>query len=703
MSRDPYRYFRVEARELLDQLSKGVLDLEKDGADGAPVARLLRLAHTLKGAARVVKQPAIADLAHAVEDVLAPHREGGAPLPRARIDTLLAQLDGIEAQLTQLPAAEESAPATERVAPAPKTPEAPPRLLRADVAEVDAMLVGLNEIGSELAVLRRSAAALAQAAPTQRTRAAPDALRPRAADSNANGGGMGAAGLSASYGTARHLSASIERLERELSEVRDAAERLRLVPAAALFNALERAARDAAHHLDKRVAFEAIGGDVRLDAEVLDALHGALVQLVRNAVVHGIESAAERRAAGKPDLGRVAVQVERRGYHVAFRCSDDGRGVNLDAVRRAVQQRGMRAAETERLRAGELIALLLEGGITTSATVTELAGRGIGLDVVREAVRRVNGEVVVDTGPHGTSIELRVPLSLASLAALIIESDGQRAAIPLDAVVCALRVAPHDIVAQADGPALHYEGRLVPLLPVALAPIARLPIAPGASAPAPRASAPRSAARSAVIVRADGAAGALAALTADRLHGTQNIVLRPLPPLAPADPIVLGMHLDGEGNACLVLDPRALSSATRVSPRAQTSAATPQTALSGDTPILVIDDSLTTRMLETSILESAGYTVAAATSGEEAFDMARRNRYGLFLVDVEMPGMDGFEFVARTRADPALREVPCILVTSRDAAADRRRGAESGAHAYIVKSEFDQAAFLDRIGALLRS
>jgi two-component system chemotaxis sensor kinase CheA len=185
--------------------------------------------------------------------------------------------------------------------------------------------------------------------------------------------------------------------------------------------------------------------------------------------------------------------------------------------------------------------------------------------------------------------------------------------------------------------------------------------------------------------------GGVVVVGVDRLLGTVNVVLRPLPELAPALEIVAGASLDAEGNPQLMLDPDAL-----VAVASQRMPTNHETEVQR-APILVIDDSLTTRMLERSILESAGYEVDVAASGEEGLEKARRKRYGLFLVDIEMPGIDGFTFIERTRADPALRDIPAILVSSRASPEDRRRGEEVGALDYMIKSEFDQGALLGRI------
>ncbi len=674
MAKDAYRYFRIEARELMDQLATGVLDLEKGGMGASVdlVPRLLRLAHTLKGAARVVKQARIADLIHGVEDLLAPHRDGAVALPRAQVDRLLAALDAINDTLAQLPAPEGG----EALAPAraPELPNLAQRVARADVLEVDGLLEGLGEVGSELAGLRRTGASV------ERLRDLAAQLVERLRKGDASSSALAQA-LQVGVGAAeRNLADGVERMDRELRQARDAAERLRLVPVASCFNALERTVRDAAHSLGRQVEFEAVGGEVRIDGAVLDSVQSALVQLVRNAVAHGIEPAQARQELGKPSVGRVTVQVMRRGYRAWFRCSDDGRGVDLAAVRAAMLKAGATVAAMQGLDAAQLLALLFKGGITTVSAVTELAGRGVGLDVVREAVQRLNGDVVADTTPgRGTSIELRVPLSLASLEVLMVEADGQVAALPLDAVLRTLRVTPDEVVRSPEGPAINHEGHLIPLVPLTLG--------------------PRRAGRANVVTAVTAvivaAAGVTLALAVTRLRGIDTVVLRPLPALAPVEPIVLGMHLDSEGNPRVVLDPEQFAGLTRQASRAEDQTPAPL-------PILIIDDSLTTRMLESSILESAGFAVELAASAEEGLDKAGRKRYGLFLVDVEMPGMDGFGFVECTRASAALREVPCILVTSRDSQDDRRRGLAAGASAYIVKGEFDQVEFLRRVTELVQ-
>jgi two-component system chemotaxis sensor kinase CheA len=687
MARDPYRYFRVEARELLDQLGNGALELDKGSAAPELIALMLRLAHTLKGAARVVKQREIADHAHAVEDALAPFREKGIAVSRDRIDATQKALDGIALAVAALgpqPQRERAAgDAGAEVGGISSIELGSLDTVTSNVDEMDTLLASLSEASVQASALRR------EFAPLQRSRRLAQLLEEQwlaqRTDRLGGAGGKTASMIAELRGLIESVQHSliegVEQMDRELVQARDAAERLRLLPARLMFVSLERAARDAAQALSKPIAFVTSGGEVRLDAQVFGALQNALIQAVRNAVAHGIETAAERQSAGKPVEGRIWMEVRRRGHQAVFVCRDDGRGIDIDAVRRAVERKGMLAADAARLGTEELLQHLLGGGISTAAAVTQIAGRGVGLDVVREAAARLRGEVSIRTEKGmGTTLEIVVPVSLAAVDALIVEAGGRTVAIPLDAVKRALRVAVDDLVQSAQGASILFDDRVIPFAPLERA--------------LRRGGSTRDVARSwsAVVIES---ANALAAVGVERLRGTQNLILRPLPDCTPSDPVVAGASLDAEGHPQLVLDPQGL--VEHVGRARSALAATPAPRA----PILVIDDSLTTRMLEQSILESAGYEVDLATSGEEALERAHKRRYALFLVDVEMPGMDGFTFIERAREDPTLQDIPAILVTSRASLEDRQRGSSVGARAYIVKGEFDQAELLEQIRILV--
>jgi two-component system, chemotaxis family, sensor kinase CheA len=680
-AKDPYKYFRPEAREILEQFSRGVLDLEKL-EDGAPtVQRLLRLAHTLKGAARVVKQSAIANRAHAIEDVLAPLRNSTDKVGREQIEAVIGHIDAINGQLaTLVPGAAATAVGKTTIAETSRT-------IRTELAEADAVLDSVVETHALMNGLREAARSVQDVAQLAETLVSQFSVfsskdHDRRSDSRSSQRFAIAEELRRKTGAVeRSLASLVDQMDRELRQLREAAERLRLMPAASLFTILERTARDTARALSKQVAFNGTGGDIRLDAHVLDVVQGALVQLVRNAVAHGIEPDAARASAGKAAIGSVAVAVSRRDRKIVFSCRDDGSGIDLEEVRRVAAQRGLLDTPTSELGADALMQMLLQGGLSTSKTVTEESGRGIGLDVVREAVERLGGEVACRSRRGaGTTFEIAIPPSLSSMDALIVEAAGNAGtfAVPLDCVRRTSRLLANEVTLSSRGASVIFDGEAIPFVPLAAA--------LQAAAWSTERNWP------AVVVAG---AGGLAAIGVERLLGTVKIVVRPLPEHMTASPIVAAAALDADGNPQLVLDPDSLVRAAR---RGATAATDPEP---GKRPVLVVDDSLTTRMLEQSILESAGYEVDLAISGEQALECVRNKTYALILVDVEMPGMDGFTLIERLRTDAKSRDIPAILVTSLAEPEHRRRGREVGAQGYIVKSEFNQAELLSMIKPMM--
>lgn len=684
--KDSYRYFRVEARELLGGLQQGVAGLAGDSThDPERVVALLRLAHTLKGAARVVRLPAVSELAHRLEDILAPCRDQArppSPGQRAELQHLLASMaTGLAAIDT---------PPVEVATPAAGQPASgAPALLdtvRLQVAEVDAVLAGVTGTSMELAALRDELRGFDQAAHQARLLRA---LAGRRRSDTAAGelaprllveAGELAAGLDR---VRQRVASRAERLDRNLQRLHGETGRLRLIPTEALWAFLDQAMRDAAQTLGKQARLDTGSRTPRLDTPVFAGLQEALLHLVRNAVAHGLESAAERLAAGKPPVGCIRVQLEHGIGRLRVVCEDDGRGIDTAAVARAARAKGWLAAGAgESLDMAAAIRLLLRGGVTTMRATTEMSGRGVGLGAVGAAVARLGGQLTLDSTPgRGTAATLDVPVALSAIEALVVESGGTPILLPLESVQRVVRAEASAIHRAAQREELHLEGERVPF--------AELHRLLPATAESVR---PRRHHVTVVVLQGDTGP---AALGVDRVLGVTEAVVRPLPDLADAAPYVAGASPGAGGVPRLVLAPRALVAAIRAVDAA------PAVPVAARPPILVVDDSLTTRMLEQSILESAGYAVELAVSGEEALRRLQERRYGLLLVDVEMPGMDGFTLIAQIRQDPAWREIPAILVTSRESPEDRQRGLALGAQDYVIKGEFDQRRLLRRIEELL--
>jgi two-component system chemotaxis sensor kinase CheA len=445
-AKDPLRFFRLEAREISEDLGRTVLALEKSPGSGQ-VARLLRLAHTLKGASAVVKQRAIAEQAHVLEDLLVGFRGREDTVTRDDIERILKLTDAIAGSVAILNATPE--PGRQQSTIVEETVAAGSAI----GADVDALLEMLSEAG----VLMRSARQAFGLAEQARYLSAQ--LGEAIADTRAqtSGNGLKAQSLSEELRNTlnrldQKLKSSLDMAEREMAQAHSAAERLRLLPCSAVLSSVERAVRDTAASLGKEVAFVSTGGDARLDAGVLGLVQRALLQLVRNAVAHGIESADDRSRAGKPRQGRVEISIARRGNRVAFVCRDDGRGIDMEAVRRAAQQAGKLASDAPAGGQDELVNLLFKGGVSTAGAVTELSGRGVGLDIAREVSVRLGGEISARTAQgQGTEIELLVPASLSAMDALLVETDGTVCAIPLDAVRGSLKLLAGDVVRTPHG------------------------------------------------------------------------------------------------------------------------------------------------------------------------------------------------------------------------------------------------------------
>ena len=666
-----YQYFKIEAREIASDLSRDLLALEKGSEGVAPLARLLRKVHTLKGAARVARLPRIAAIAHAMEGELTSHRDAPEAITKQKVGHLLQQVDLISSEVRALD------PPPLAAGRARASGFESFEQIRVDLAEMDALLSGVSETAVQLDGMRRE---------IEGVKRVEEGLADLAEQMNAAGGTPPRLRdaveemRTALQHSRQSLATRVDNTDREITEVRGDIDRLRLLSASLLFPVLERAVRAAAEALGKKVGFETSGREQRLESHVLAALGEALSHLVRNAVAHGIESPQERLAQGKPERGEVRLKIERRADRIVFTCSDDGRGIDVEAVRGAAVSCGvLSAASAAELPAASALDLIFSPGVTTSAMVNEVAGRGIGLDVVREVANRIKGRVAVTTElGQGTSVAIEVPLSLSSVRAVLLGGRDLLMWVPLEAVNCALRLERDAIVSLAGRESLIFDGRAIPF--IRLAEAMRRPLHPGGE------SVPRLAA----VVRAG---TELLAVGVDRAIRTNEVIVHPLPAAAGDVAILAGAVFDAQGNPQLVLNPKALLKTihTGVGGRGLQARPVPR--------ILVIDDSLTSRMQVQGVLEAEGYDIDLAVSGEDAMGKARSHRYNLLVCDVEMPGVSGFELVARTRENHYLLGIPSILIIAREGPDER--GAAAGARAYIVKGQFSQDALIETVRTLV--
>jgi two-component system chemotaxis sensor kinase CheA len=703
-------FYEAEARELIDRLTRGTSALQgAPEAESSTLADVERAAHTLKGAAHVVGERNMAALAHSFEDAVALYRkqstvEGAAGLlrladgldaeleaeqeaqlradaqpdaPRVQVKTQAAPMRAALTAPEALPQSRASEPPEQDDGPpgtlaSSRPPEHPRQstTLRVEAAEAGRLL---DQVSGSGAVVERLRATLSRLEALEGSGSA-EIQRLQRADLR------------------RNLADDLHRLERGLRQTYATAQHLQLGEAQALLLEAGRIARTTASAQGKHVQVVTSGGAERVDTRILQALGDALIHLLRNAVAHGIETPAERMIARKPATGTVEVAIERRGAELRFVCADDGRGISLDAIRQAAVRRGelsLNAAASAS--EAELLSLLLRPGFSLREHVDSVSGRGVGLDAVHEAIASVGGRIAIRTlAGKGTFFTLTVPAAVSALLAVEVSAGGARYMLPASSVEHTLRLEPHQREQIRKMGTLLIGTQVIPLLWLKeIVSVHMRPPSSGAGVAITESS-------SAVVITI---AERRFALGVDRVEGVADMMLRQLPAWVGALPFVAGASLGVKGVPVLALDPAGLADAAFADlAGVENRREQPPSSI---LPVLVIDDSLTTRMLEQSILEAEGYQVDLATSAEQALEKARARHYGLFLVDVEMPGMNGFDFISVTRQDPELRRTPCILVTSLDSPEHRERGRLAGASSYIVKGEFNQQIYLDRIRRIL--
>lgn len=456
------------------------------------------------------------------------------------------------------------------------------------------------------------------------------------------------------------------------ARLQDEITRVRMMPLTLLFHRLERAARDAARKEAKQVDFVTLDNDAKLDKLILDKLYAPLLHIVRNAVAHGIESPEQRQTLGKHEAGRIQLKASCEANAVIIEVSDDGGGLNLDSIRATAIQRGLINESTD-VDAETLTQFIFHPGFSTASSVTDVSGRGVGLDVVRQEISRLSGSVQVRSTPgQGCVFIIQLPLTLAINQAMFIAAGQQTFALPLNFVERIQADAGNEIVQSGQSELLRTPHGTVPL--VRMTRLLALP-------------ADQANAGAIVLARV---ADRRIAIQVDRILRKQDIVVKPLGPLLRGHPLFSGATLGGDGQMAMIVDlPRlfeqeqglVLSALNSTAPAA---AATP--AEHPSTPaILVVDDSLSVRKVLEKHLLHLKYKVELAVDGLDALEKLRTCAYALVLTDLEMPRMHGLELIAEMRRHQQFRSIPVIVVTSRDAEKHRKQAAAAGANDYIIK------------------
>ncbi len=484
---------------------------------------------------------------------------------------------------------------------------------------------------------------------------------------------------------AMHVSILVDNLQEDIKKAR-------MLPVSTILDGFHRLVRDVARKEGKQATLDLVGTETEVDKRVLELIKDPLMHLLRNAVSHGIETPGERERLGKAACGTVAVETHQAGGRIVISIADDGRGIDARRVaERAIALGLLDAAQARALAERDLLQFIFHSGLSTKETVTDVSGRGVGMDVVRENIQRVGGQIDIDTrAGRGTRISVTLPLTLSTTNSLLVESSGQTFAIPIGSVERILRIVPEDVETIEETPALRVDGA-----PVAIAFLSDvLALPPGQSSDETKLPV--------VLLNVD---GRRLGLVVDALVDERELVVKPLGKQLLRVRFVSGGTIVGSGAVLLVLNPHDLvrsHTAKSASPDVvERFRQRGERTTGARRRILLVEDSITTRTLEKNILEMAGYEVAACKDGIEALAYLRLHECDAVITDVNMPSMDGFVLVERLRQDARYQDLPVLLVTSLASDDDRRRGMQVGANAYLVKSDFEQGRFLEMLAALL--
>ena len=724
--------FQIEHRDHLEQIRSLLAMIQKTGAQpaGPELEEAFRRAHSLKGAARAVDLRPIEGLAHRLETLFSRVRQGQCTLDQEVTGVVQQVLDASEDCIVALaenrpaktvPAALraiEQVLGMETSVSVEPPPEAqvpgsgfqPIETVRITAQNFDGLFRtagGLvtesqrqDRVRDELNELVRDIALIEKEGDRVRRSA-------RAALSHS--------GASRELARLAPLLDSMERQVRSVSRRARATHRLhhrsswnmrqlgkqlqsdvwqaRMVPAESLLEGYRKMMRDLARDEGKEVEFRANSAGVRADRRVLEALKDPIMHLLRNAVSHGIESSVERIKKGKSRSGLVTLGVDANGQRLTITIQDDGRGVDLARVTEVAVRDGILSESDAAHRSPqELTRILFRAGFSTSATVTNLSGRGMGLSVVYEAIRRLQGDLDLQpvTG-GGTSIHISVPLSIATHRLIVVNCGSQIFAIPILGIERLKRIKVSSVETVEGKPVVVLNGQPVPLASIH----GLLGLEHSSNRTDPDAL-------QVVVLRSGSHRVALAV---DAVLRETDAVIQDLGPAAGCGGrISSGVVLD-DGAIAFVVNPMELiQSAVQLRSQLQplSFAKAPEPAAEpAPSSILVVDDSMTTRALEKSILEAHGYQVRVAVDGVEALARLRQEAADLVIADIEMPRLNGFGLIEAMKQDRKLKSIPVIIVSSVERREDQERGLALGADAYIVKRKFDQEELLAAIRQIL--
>jgi len=699
--------FVDESQEIRDRVVHQVLALEKaDKVDGQSFEELARGLHTLKGSAATLGLSELADLAHRMEEVVLPLSGATGPLP-ARVadgvlrvlDVWMARLRAVAAKSEELPdladsiallqeldqPAAKSRPASE--APG-KEPARKARSTKTEPArEAPALETDGPAAGDEATWRVGTRRVLALMREVERLRELRLRLEERRREMERALAQLSRLGILTEtaearallMGVSRAVGADGEEASDIIASMEEGLKAISTLPVRTVLEPLRRSLRDLCKRSGKEAQLSVSGAELSLDRRVLEALQGALAHLLRNAIDHGIETPEERAARGKQREGALSVRVEQQGNTIFLEMSDDGRGLDAEQIREVALRKAIAPAEElSAMGTGQLHQLIFRPGFTTRDEVSEISGRGVGLDAVRNQVQALQGNVEVQSEPgRGARFILTMPAEMGSSPVVVVRCGEHRLGVPMVAVESSRMARAKDLQVGRTRVQLLHRDELVPVRDLGALLGFRQPEAPAEGQPL------------LVLKWQD----RKLALGVDEVEGDRELVIRPMPVELRHLPAYQGAATLARGELVPIVRPDWLVNLERRG----------DAVLGSTRRALVVDDSLTARALHRTALESGGYLVHTASDARQALEQLRHSAYDVMVCDIGMPEMDGFQLTSAVRARPDLDAMPIILVSARESPAEGQRGAAVGADGFLSKRDCVSGRLVSEVaGAIAR-
>lgn len=719
---EKYKYFLLEVVELLAELTQELLDLEKNPKDKSKVKKVLRILHTLKGSAGFVGLSVTSGLAHAMESCLIRFRDQDRTITSEHITLLLEAETLLEECISQVkqgkedkavnshgiisklsgkkdqalkadletslksndtpPLPGESQATKKNIVPKPSLPDAdtgtPDETIRIKTRILNQITKLSNEILINNIWLKNTTAPMMNLVKKW----------DRLAMESENSQGLSL--VEPLDHLHEEIKQSLGRLEKKVSdtaalskEINDLIKEAHMVPIKNQIFIYEKLVRDLSLETNKKIRFETKGNDIYLGRSLLDQIKEPICHLLRNCAIHGLEDPEERLEQGKPESGTICLEFVKEMGHVHIICYDDGKGLDAVAIKNRAVEKGLITQEAAgAISAEDAYYLILKSGYSSAKIVTELAGRGVGLDVVKNCISGMGGSISIESEkPRFCRFILTLPLSIDLISVFGIQIMGQHYLFPFRSVVETRLIKEKEILFETGKPIVKYNDTPIPL--------ARLSDILDLSG-----TEKQTQHLSIILVRGN---FEIIALIVDKLVGRMEVMPRKLEGRLGLIPNLLSSTILANGHPGFILDVAGIIEISKTLIISDLNDATEQKK----PDILVIDDSMTTSMLIEGMLSSNGYNVTLAKNGEEALEILSKNDFDLFVTDIQMPGIDGFELSKKIRQLHRYKDAPIVILSSRGTDAELRKGIEVGANAYIVKGTFDEEEFLSTIGSLI--